>query len=41
VKVIAILDDRQQSTGRSMLGVRILGTLNQLEAIIDGLLSTA
>jgi lipopolysaccharide/colanic/teichoic acid biosynthesis glycosyltransferase len=35
VRVIALLDDRPQSTGRSISGVRILGASNQLECIID------
>jgi lipopolysaccharide/colanic/teichoic acid biosynthesis glycosyltransferase len=34
-RILAILDDRTQSTGRSMAGVRILATTGQLECIID------
>ena len=34
-RVVAILDDRPQSTGRSMAGVRILATTEQLDCIID------
>src|SRR5207342_2873154 len=34
-RILAILDDRTQSTGRSMAGVRILATTEQLECIID------
>jgi lipopolysaccharide/colanic/teichoic acid biosynthesis glycosyltransferase len=34
-RVLAVLDDRTQSTGRAMAGVRILATTEQLECIID------
>ena len=34
-RILAILDDRPQSTGRSMAGVRILATTEQIECIID------
>ena len=34
-RILAILDDRTQSTGRSMAGVRILATTEQIECIID------
>ena len=34
-RVLAILDERTQSIGRSMAGVRILATPGQLESIID------
>ena len=34
-RVLAILDERTQSTGRSMAGFRILATPGQLESIID------
>ena len=34
-RVIAVLDDRNQSTGRTMAGVPILGTPDQLETVLD------
>jgi lipopolysaccharide/colanic/teichoic acid biosynthesis glycosyltransferase len=34
-RILAVLDDRTHSTGRSMAGIRILGTTGQLECIID------
>ena len=34
-RILAILDDRPQSIGRSMAGVRILATTEQIECIIE------
>jgi lipopolysaccharide/colanic/teichoic acid biosynthesis glycosyltransferase len=34
-RVLAILDDRTQSTGRTMAGVPILGTTDQLQSVLD------
>jgi len=34
-RILAILDDRPQSTGRAMAGVRILATTEQIECIIE------